>query len=167
MKLSDIFTTTFNNQLKNYFWNKAKEIFDNEIEESFGLITFNIFYWKIDHLFEFETLWNYEIDWYQSKVLQVIDDNSMWFISEVMNWITKGKPFTHASLNDVNNFCSAITKTSTTPYNNEGNQEPEWNYQSNTSRNYLLLDVPQLKWIRFDGLKQIIKEISFLLKTLL
>lgn len=166
-KLSELFTTEFVNQLKTYFWDKGKIIFSQDLEQSFGDLCFNVFYWKVDHMFELELLWDYEIDWYQSKILQVIDDNSIWYLSELMNWITKGKPFTQASLNDINNFCSSITKTSTTPYNNESGDEPEWNYQSNTTRNYLLLDAPQLKWIRFDGLKKILQEISYLLKTLL
>ncbi len=167
MKLIELFTTTFNNQLKDFFFIRAKEMFSDQLDESFGTIAFDLFYRNIDHMFEYELLWNYNIEWYQSKILQVIDHKYMWYLSELMNWTNKGKPFTVASLNDVNNFCSSITKTSTTPYNNDSGQEPEWNYQSNTNRNYLLLDAPQLKWIRFDGLKKISKEISFLLKTVL
>lgn len=167
MKLSELFTSEFKQEIETFFHDQANNFFQKELDDSFAKLAFHIVYQKIDHYFECDLLWNEPLSWYQEKFIQILDDNCLNYLAELMNWVTKGKPFYLADINEVNNFCSAITKTTTTPFDQEEGKDPIWNTQTNTSRNYLLLDLPQLKWVRFDALKKIVQEISYLLKTLL
>ena len=102
-----------------------------------------------------------EITKYIKPILRVIKRYSIGMIQDILNWCKKANLIADSNINELNNYLSHTTRTTTAPYQ-EGEDEtnPVWTSMTKTNSNADIFVVPESKWNEFNSFSSVYHELS-------
>lgn len=101
-----------------------------------------------------------EIKRYIKPILRVIKRYSVGMIQDILNWCKKANLIADSNINELNNYLSQTTRTTTQPYNQEGEEEPIWTGMTKSNSNADIFVVPESKWNEFNSFSSVYHELS-------
>ena len=102
-----------------------------------------------------------EIARYVKPIMMVIKRYSLGMVQDILNWCKKANLIADSNINELNNYLSHTTRTTTQPYSQEeGESEPVWTSMTKTNSNADIFVVPESKWNEFNSFSSVYHELS-------
>lgn len=108
-----------------------------------------------------------DVDEYLNDILNAVYRNGVGLVMDILNWAKKSNLINEASINELNDFLSSTTKTTTQPYAVDSDGKPIWSNATTTYRNSDFFIIPDNKWIEMPNFNKIVNELSTIIYNII